>query len=72
MKKLTKYESEDGILFNTEEECLKHERTTKAYRKLTDKLDNDLDFGRHGDVDSDGVANWIKDNVSLVKEYIND
>lgn len=27
MKKLTKYEAEDGALFNSEEECVAHEKT---------------------------------------------
>lgn len=66
MKKVTKYESEDGLVFDTSAQCIRHE----LLKQLVNKLDDDMYLRR--DVDAEEIINWISNNKELVKDYIDE
>ena len=56
MKKETIFTSDDGIRFDTEEECLEWERLLPTFRKIREEIREELEF-REGPVrDSDCVG----------------
>lgn len=52
MKQVTRYEAEDGKLFNSESECIKHDRRLMVIRQI----DEDLHLR---DTSSEEIVDWM-------------
>jgi hypothetical protein len=42
MKEIKKYQSEDGICFDTKEECIEHEKNNKIIKWLNDRIPKEV------------------------------
>ncbi len=65
MKKVTKYESKDGHLFDTEKACLQHESTQVMLHRIEEEL-----YLR--DVSSEEIWEWIRVNIKEINKVISD
>lgn len=69
MKVVTRYETEDGKTFETEDDALAHEkaiRCAKAYEN--NKLYTYVDEGEP--LPWKDVSQWLDDNIDLVADYL--
>lgn len=67
MKAVTRYETEDGKSFKTEEDALKHERTLRCEKKYED---NRLSTYPGGWVSWEDISQWLDSNSELVADYL--
>ena len=58
MKKVTRYQADDGTEFETEEQCLSYEHK----QTVIDKMDRDLYLR---ELDSGELYDWIVNNIEL-------
>jgi hypothetical protein len=58
MKKVTRYEANDGTEFNDAERCIAYEKKIKTTQLMHDEL-----YLR--DVDIDALYDWVKLNITL-------
>ena len=61
MEQVIKFKAKDGLLFNTEQDCLDHEFFCKMVNKIYDELRN---------ADSEEIFNWIMNNTNGFKKEL--
>lgn len=66
MKEVTsiRYEAEDGKIFDTQEECLAHEKDVKDSKKVTQKFNDIIDYCKEHftPCEDDGFDDWCDNN----------
>ena len=68
MKVVTKYEANDGELFNYEEDCLRHEKRLEATKKANEMIQQGVDLYDVFDVFYDGKWDIYTDICDDAKE----
>jgi hypothetical protein len=58
VKQVSKWESKDGCIFDTEQECQRHEK----FVDICERLDTDLCLR---DISSEDIVNWMLNYTSL-------
>lgn len=66
MQEITKYESIDGVVFDTEQECQLHEKLLELSKKIESELCISLDAG------AQDIVKWLYANRDLIIDYLTD
>lgn len=66
MKEIIKFESVDGVFFDTEQECQLHENLLELSKKIESELCISLDAG------AQDIVKWLYANRDLIINYLTD
>lgn len=67
MKVVTKFEADNGEIFNTQIEAVECDKNEEIKRKLTKLIE--IDF--HSRMDSEDIVNLLMENKNTIKEILN-
>ena len=71
IKQVTKYETPDGLLFDTEDEAIQHEQCNKAQKLYEDvAMFVETDEGIY-EVDFTTYLSWLTENTQLAEAILN-
>lgn len=70
IQKLTKYQTEDGSLFDSEQEALEYEKQTSESEKLYKFIQEMQDALIYTRIDECELHRWLKDNAKEVRDIL--
>lgn len=70
IQKLTKYQTKDGSLFDTEAEAIKHEEGVSESEKLYKFIDSMQDKLIYTRIDECELHSWLTENAKEVREVL--